>query len=124
MTEKRTRRYATLSEAEVSRDILLEAVRRGLRLPETTDEIAAFERECAEEIAEARRNLPSLESVRARARNLGSNGMKLIQERVAIEVGSDLAMAARNGTEIPPEVSSRMEEALEQTKRRRKSNGP
>ena len=123
MAEQRTKRHATLSEAEISRGLLLEAVRRGLRLPETPEEVAAFEQECAEDIAEAKQNLPSLESVRARAKTLRRNGVTLIPKLHDVEVDSALAMAARNGAEISPEVISRMEEALEQTKRRHKSNG-
>lgn len=121
MAEKRTKQHSMLSEAEVSRGLLLEAVRRGLRLPQTPEEVAAFEEEFSEDIAEANRNVPSLESVRARAKALRSDGLTLIQE--VVEVDSALAMAARNGGEISPDVLSRMEEALEQAKRRRKSDG-
>jgi hypothetical protein len=66
-----------LSDIEISRSLRLEAVRRGLRNPETPDEVAEFEKEFCEEIASETRDCPPLEQVLARADQLRTSGMSV-----------------------------------------------
>jgi hypothetical protein len=123
MTNKRVKLITALSEAEVSRALRLEAVRRGLRLPETPEEIAIFEVQFSDEILEAGKNLPSLESVCARAKGVRSAGLTLIEDMSPVDVEPSLAMAARNGADIPSKVEEQMRLALAEAKGRKKPDG-
>jgi hypothetical protein len=122
MTDERIRRKAVISDDEIGTGLALLAVRRGLRIPQTTEEVAAFEQEFSGAIVDTTTRRPTLAEVQARAKQLRGEGLELRSEPPVTDSESRLLMAARNGDEIAEDVLEQMEAALKRSKSK-KSDG-
>jgi hypothetical protein len=122
MTDERIRRKAVISDDEIGTGLALLAVRRGLRIPQTTEEVAAFEQEFSDATVDSTTRRPTLAEVQARAKQLRGEGLELRSELPVTDSESRLLMAARNGDEIAEDVLEQMEAALKKSKSK-KSDG-
>jgi hypothetical protein len=90
------------------------AVQKGLRIPQTEEEVRIFEEEFDADIREAKaRPAPNLKTLLAQARSLSSSSEAASVPIEAPSLFSELALAARNGLNISDEVSLRMDAAIE-----------
>lgn len=110
-----------LTEGEITARIREIAVARGLSLPETEEEVEAYERLFADEIEQLRQKAPpSLDSVLAMAKRIQDNGTVVLRRAESEPTVEGYALAARNGNAITDEIKTRMDDALAKAKRNRK----
>ena len=116
MTSRPRKSTITLSDAEIRTALCLLAVRAGLRIPETPEEVAEFEESSSNASFSLRTRRPTLASVTSRARELRSRGVLL--RRAGNEYGpTELRMAARNRAEITPAIEKRMNDAIKKPRK-------
>lgn len=107
-----------ISEAEYSNMLREIAVRSGLQLPESPEEIKYFEEQFADEIKAASRCRPSLESMLFLAKELKNSGAPIANPEIE-EPETAYAMAARNGKGITSDTEELMERALQKAREKR-----
>jgi hypothetical protein len=116
MTDERIRPTPVISDDEIGSRLSILAVRRGLRIPQTAEEVAAFEQEFSDAPADAATRRRTLAEVRARAKQLRVEGVKFRSKQPVTDEESRPQMAARNGNEIAEDVAEQMEAALKSNK--------
>lgn len=110
----------TSHEAETSSVIKTIAVERGLRLPETAEEVALFEERFAREIALASQNPPSLKDMLTLAASINDSDELVVKPKPIESVDDRYAMAARGGKAISPATLTRLDEAIQRVKSEKK----
>jgi hypothetical protein len=100
------------------------AVQKGLRIPQTEEEVRIFEEAFAADIREAKaRSIPNLKTLLAQARSLSSSPKAASVPFEASAPSSELALAARNSLDISDEVSQRMDAAIEKLSEKKTDGG-
>lgn len=112
----------TLIDDSISERIKEIAVEHGLRLPQTQEEVALFEKCYAHEIQKANLNPPPLKDILALAKHINASDESIVSSQASVPVEHRYAMAARNGKEITSEIEDRMEEALRKIKSEKKTD--
>lgn len=104
----------TISAAVIDAALRIIAVQRGLALPETVEEVEAYENAFASELKAIRsRSVPDLSHVIKRAQQALKSGKPLMKANPS-HPDSDMSMAARNGAGLSEESLRLMDEASEQ----------
>lgn len=111
-----------LLESNISARIKEIAVEHGLRLPQTQEEVALFEKHYASEIQKANVSLPPLKDILALAKQINASDESIVTPQASAPVEHHYAMAARSGKEITSEIEGRMDEALRKVKSEKKTN--
>ena len=117
-TDKRN--ITSITDADFNSLLHKIAVREGIQLPETPDEISHFEEFFADEIRTANLYRPSLDSILQTAKRIKRSNAPVFSPVEEIAVNSTYAMAARNGRDITFETESLMDQALQKAKEKRK----
>lgn len=101
----------TISAADIDAALRIIAVQRGLVLPETVEEVEAYENAFATELKAIRsRSVPDLSHVIKRAQQALKSGNSPIKANPR-HPDSDMSMAARNGAGLSEESLRLMDEA-------------
>jgi len=98
------------------------AVINGLQVPQTPEEVSAFEKQFEKEIARANRYRPSLKEIMNLAKEIKSSGTAIVKTNTQLVIDGCYKMAARNGNEITKETEELMDKAIQKVKEKRKND--
>jgi hypothetical protein len=111
--------HQPISEHEINKLLHEIAVKEGLSVPTTPEQVAWFEQHHAEAIQKAKINLPDLKEIKALAESVKTGKHRVFETIAKTPVDSQFQMAARNGLAISNETLDKMNAAVQKAKRDR-----